>query len=107
MRMVQMLERRDFLKCALGTVAVAAAPTLLPAQGKTPRFRISLAEWSFHKALFNNDMHHLDFPVRARKEFDLDGVEYVNQFFKDKARDQAYLAQLKARCDDNGVRSVL
>jgi sugar phosphate isomerase/epimerase len=34
-------------------------------------------------------------------------VEYVNQFFKDKAKDQAYLADLKKRCDDNGVTSVL
>ena len=31
----------------------------------------------------------------------------MNQFFKDKARDQAYLRELKGRCDGEGVRSVL
>jgi sugar phosphate isomerase/epimerase len=31
----------------------------------------------------------------------------VNQFFKDKARDAAYLKELKSRCDGEGVRSLL
>lgn len=70
-------------------------------------FKISLAEWSFHKALFAGKMSHLDFPGRAKKEFGISGVEYVNQFFKDKAKDKAYLGELKKRCDDLGVRSVL
>jgi L-ribulose-5-phosphate 3-epimerase len=43
----------------------------------------------------------------ARKEFDIDVVEYVNQFFMDKAEDATYLASLKQRCDDKGVRSGL
>lgn len=70
-------------------------------------FKISLAEWSFHRALFANQMSHLDFPVKAKKDFGIEAVEYVNQFFKDKANDKAYLADLKKRCSDNGVRSVL
>ncbi|ASZ11741.1 sugar phosphate isomerase/epimerase [Chitinophaga pendula] len=75
--------------------------------GKELFFKISLAEWSFHQALFAGKMTNLDFPVKAKKEFDISGVEYVNQFFKDKAKDKAYLQELKQRCDDNGVRSVL
>ncbi|MBV8253193.1 MAG: sugar phosphate isomerase/epimerase [Chitinophaga sp.] len=70
-------------------------------------FKISLAEWSFHKALFAGKMNHLDFPLRAKNEFDIHAVEYVNQFFKDKAKDKKYLEEMKKRCDDNGVRSVL
>jgi L-ribulose-5-phosphate 3-epimerase len=31
----------------------------------------------------------------------------VNQFFKDKAKDEKYLADLKQRCKDHGVTSVL
>ena len=31
----------------------------------------------------------------------------VNQFFKDKAKDQTYLAELKKRADDQGVKSLL
>jgi len=70
-------------------------------------FKISLAEWSFHQALFAGKMNHLDFPVKAKNDFGIEAVEYVNQFFKDKAKDKAYLTDLKKRCDDNGVRSVL
>ncbi|TWF38929.1 sugar phosphate isomerase/epimerase [Chitinophaga polysaccharea] len=70
-------------------------------------FKISLAEWSFHKALFAGKMNHLDFASRAKNEFGIQGIEYVNQFFKDKAKDQAYLTEMKKRADDLGVRSVL
>jgi sugar phosphate isomerase/epimerase len=70
-------------------------------------FKISLAEWSLHKTIFDGNLDHLDFPLKAKKDFDISAVEYVNQFFMDKAQDQLYLSQLKKRCDDNGVTSVL
>jgi L-ribulose-5-phosphate 3-epimerase len=70
-------------------------------------FKISLAEWSFHRALQAGDMDNLDFPLLAKRDFDIDCVEYVNTFFKDRANDRAYLRELRQRCDDNGVRSGL
>ncbi len=70
-------------------------------------FRISLAEWSLHRALNAGEMENLDFPRMAREEYGIEGVEYVNSFFKDRARDQVYLRELKTRCDDVGVRSLL
>jgi sugar phosphate isomerase/epimerase len=70
-------------------------------------FKISLAEWSFHKALQAGQFTNLDFPAKAKKDFDISAVEYVNQFFQDKAKDTTYLAELKKRCDDHGVTSVL
>jgi len=70
-------------------------------------FDISLAEWSLNKTIFAGKMTNLDFPATAKNEFGISAVEYVNQFFKDKAKDQAYLNDLKQRCDDNGVTSVL
>jgi len=98
--------RRTFLAAS---ATAAAAITL--ARGAQPApsepFKISLAEWSFHTALFGKKMDHLDFPKVAKQEFGIDAVEYVNQFFKDKAKDQSYLAEMKKRCDDLGVRSVL
>lgn len=69
-------------------------------------FEISLAEWSFNKELFAGKMKNMDFPFRAKKEFGIGAVEYVNQFFMDKATDKAYLKELKQRCDDLGVASV-
>ena len=70
-------------------------------------FQISLAEWSFHKALFAGKMTNLDFPRVAKADFGIGAVEYVNQFFKDKAKDPAYLSDLKQRCADHGVESRL
>jgi sugar phosphate isomerase/epimerase len=85
---------------------LAPAPAFAAA-AKDPWFRISLAEWSFNRSLFANKMTNLDFPVVARRDFGIDSIEYVNQFWMDKAEDKAYLADLKKRCDDNGVKSGL
>src|SRR3569623_264475 len=96
--------RREFLSTAVAGLAASAVGA---DTAKKPLFQISLAEWSFHRALFAKKMTNLDFPVVAKKDFGIDAVEYVNQFFKDKAKDAKYLAELKKRCADNGVTSVL
>jgi sugar phosphate isomerase/epimerase len=70
-------------------------------------FKISLAQWSLNKELFAGKLKNLDFAAKAKKDYGIDAVEYVNQFFKDKAKDKAYLADMKKRADDNGVRSLL
>ncbi len=78
-----------------------------PPAGKIGDFKISLAEWSLHKALFKKEIDNLDFPKIAREQYGIDGVEFVNQFFKDKAKDSTYLKELKARANDSGVTCVL
>ena len=75
--------------------------------GDDQLFSISLAEWSLHRALRNGDLDHLDFAKTAKERFGIDGIEYVNQFFKDKAKDEAYLGEMKTRAKDLGVRSLL
>jgi len=72
-----------------------------------PLFKISLAEWSLHRTLFDGRLDHLDFARTAKNDFGVDACEYVNQFFKDKARDRAYIQQMKSRAADSGVRNVL
>lgn len=103
-------DRRQFL-AATGAagVALAAGPLAqnIFAQEAKPLFKISLAEWSLNRALFGNKMTNLDFPAYAKEKCGIEAVEYVNQFFKDQARDEAYLKDLKQRCEDNGVTSVL
>lgn len=37
----------------------------------------------------------------------IDAVEYVNQFFKDKAKDTKYLTEMKKRAEEHGVMSLL
>ena len=110
--------RRGFIQGALaGSAAVGlglrAMPTLAadvtgkPASGKIGDFKISLAEWSLHKALFKKEIDNLDFPKIAKEQYGISGVEFVNQFFKDKAGDSAYLTDLKKRANDVGVTCVL
>ena len=134
--------RRAFLKdsfsIGVGAAAMAACGPASeqpkePAAAE-PLFRISLAQWSLHRAFYGGDpgetigwdrfeqvlhtedyrsvimagdVDPLDFPVIARRDFGLEGVEYTNTMYFDKARDQGYLAELKKRADDNGVRNVL
>ena len=99
--------RRTFIR----TTAAAAAGTMILSPSfasiaKNSRYKISLAEWSFHKALFANEMTNLDFP-RVTREMGLEGLEYVNQFFKDKAKDESYLAELLKISKEEGLRNVL
>ncbi len=112
------MDRRQFFRRA-GAAAVAAsvapALTLTPqvlAEGPAPKpesrlFRISLAEWSLHKALFAKEVDHLDFPRIAKLDYGIQGIELVNQFFKDKARDRKYLAAFKQRAMDLNVQTLL
>ncbi|GAB3232539.1 hypothetical protein GCM10027454_36340 [Algoriphagus aestuariicola] len=81
-------------------------PHLSFARPKDELFKISLAEWSLNKMLFGKKLDHLDFAIEAKKH-KIDAVEYVNQFFKDKAQDKAYLQEMKTRADGEGVTSVL
>lgn len=120
-------KRRKFLKHLMGSLAgysLVSLPGLMSAcssktgtQGEITEagigiakelfFKISLAEWSLHKTIFSGKLKNLDFPAKAKNDFDIDAVEYVNQFFKDKANDQAYLQDLKQRAGDAGVRNIL
>ena len=87
------LDRRRFLETAglaIGGLALATS-TSAAGEEKKPLFKISLAEWSLHRALFAGKMKNLDFPKPAKNDYGIEAVEYVNQFFKDKAKDQAYL----------------
>lgn len=70
-------------------------------------FKISLAEWSLNKQIFSGEISNLDFPAKARQAFGIEAVEYVNQFFMDKAQDKNYLRELKMRSNDVGVTNVL
>jgi sugar phosphate isomerase/epimerase len=114
------ISRRDWLR---GTVAGGLALGLggrlagaaafdggVPSAGRIGDFKISLAEWSLHKRYFATPdvpKTNLGFPKDAKEEFGIEAVEYVNQFFKDKATDSAYLAELKKRASDLGVTNVL
>lgn len=94
------MDRREFV---IGATAVLALPSrpLLPVAAEP--FKISLAQWSLHKALFAKELDHLDFARVARRDFGIEAIEYVNVFFKDRVRDAGYLADMNRRAADEGV----
>jgi sugar phosphate isomerase/epimerase len=107
------MNRRSFITS--GTLAAAAAT--LPASSakaapssKKPLFKISLAQWSLHKRLFKREgtvpLDHLDF-ARTARSFGIDGLEYVNAFFFDKAKDADYLREMNNRAESEGVKNLL
>ncbi len=106
-----LLGRRDF---AAAAALVAGLPGCVEPltrrrsiQEEKNLFTISLAQWSLHRMLFAARLDTLDFPGYARAQLDLDAVEYVNSFFKDKARDEPYLDELGRRAADASVRNLL
>jgi len=113
--------RRKFIQQVTGLAGIALLPSTLyscaakmqannnpnAADIKNSFFEISLAQWSLHRALRSKKIDNLDFPVITKKEFGINAVEYVNTFFKDKAKDTAYLNELLKRCSDNGVKNHL
>jgi len=104
-----MFTRRQFLQTT-AVAGAALATTDLSFAFRAPekgRFAISLAEWSLHRALFKKEITNLDFPRLAKEQYGVTGLEYVNQFFKDKAKDTAYLADLKSRAEGLGLKNVL
>lgn len=81
-----------------------AAPAPAAPKKRAP-FELSLAQGSLRRALSEKRLDNLDFSVAARKDYDIGSIDLLNTFFKDKARDLAYLNELRKRAVDNGVRS--
>ncbi len=87
--------------------SLTTAATLKQTSSVGPLFEVSLAQWSLHRSIRSGKLTNLDFPRITKNEFGIDAVEYVNQFFKDKAEDEDYLQTLKQNCENEGVKSLL
>ena len=129
------MKRRAFIQTSaaatagLGVVGLSAPVMSKPAEKEL--FKISIAEWSVNSLIFGgkiqklgwvkfadalqndydnlmkgNPMSNLEFPKFARW-LGIEGVEYVNTCFFNKAKDKKYLAELKNTCDGEGVKSLL
>lgn len=69
-----------------------------------PRF--SLAQWTFHKELFSGEMNTIDF-IDTAAHLGFEGVEYVNQFFKNQAADQVLIDKMNAAAARHDIRNLL
>ena len=96
--------RRRFLAqsgLTLGSLAMASS-----ASAKEPLFKISLAQWTINPELKSGKIDNLEF-ARVAHDHGIHAIEYVNQFFMDKAKDRAYLGEMKKRAADLGVKSLI
>ena len=98
------MNRREFIA---SLAAAGIGSSMAFASQKKELFEISLAQWSLHKAIFGKKMDAGDFPKVTKEEFGINAVEYVNQFYKDKKKDDGYVKELRKKCDDLNVKSVL
>jgi sugar phosphate isomerase/epimerase len=100
--------RRHFIKesalAAAGIGMVSSFP-VTEIFRQEPAFKISLAEWSLHKALYAGTITNLDFPLIAARDFGIFGVEYVSVFFEGTSL--PYLSELNKIAKDNKVENVL
>ncbi|MDB4500704.1 sugar phosphate isomerase/epimerase [Akkermansiaceae bacterium] len=103
------MNRRHFLHAASASFAASATSALANHHGeaKAKPFEISLAQWSNHRALKGGEFTNMEWPKFTKENFGILGLEYVNQFFKDKAKDMTYLGELKKRVSDLGMTNVL
>jgi len=106
-----MKTRRTFIKkTVLAAAAVSASPALLARKSfnnKTRPPKISLAQWSLHRALEKGDVKAVDFAKIAKNTYDISAIEYVNQFYTDMAKSEKFWSQMKERALNEGVKSLL
>lgn len=110
-----MTSRRKFIgQSLLGAATVLIPPGVSAIAPIQARFRISLAEWSLHRTIREGKLDHLDFAIKAKRDYGIDAVEYVNGLFgtktlgfKEAATNKAYLQNMLQRSTDAGVTNHL
>ncbi len=77
-----------------------------------PFFKLSLAQWSFHKAIRDDKtLSNLDFAKKA-KELGFEGIEYVSQLYpleegKEQESLDSLVNELKKRSEEHDIQNVL
>ncbi|WP_338875277.1 sugar phosphate isomerase/epimerase family protein [Spirosoma sp. SC4-14] len=103
----QFLQQLGLSAAGLSMASVLPTQTFADMAAKKFTFDISLAEFSFFPEIMSGKMTNMDFPARAKNDFGINVLEYVSMFFNNKHTDQAYLKELKQRCDDLGMKNNL
>lgn len=102
-----MKTRREFVKTSLGLAAASlAARSMLYAAHHAKWFDISLAQWSLHRAFRGGEKDAMDFARIAKRDFGIEAIEYVNQFYMENFTPKVF-SELKKRSAGEGVDNVL
>lgn len=105
------ISRRRFLEKSIAAGAAGiVAPGLIKSAVMEPTPRmvrddISLAQWALVDEIRAGKWKTLDFASIARKDFGLNGIEFVNTLFESPT--EGYLNRLKKNAEDNNVKMVL
>ncbi|HRG07067.1 MAG TPA: TIM barrel protein, partial [Cyclobacteriaceae bacterium] len=68
--------------------------------------KISLAQWSLHRAFEKGELQAVNFAALAR-QYNINAVEYVNGFYRDKGSDEQFWNEMKRTADNEGVTNLL
>ena len=105
-----MNSRRSFIKkTALGAMAASLLPLSTHASISIPISspKISLAQWSLHRALEKGLVQAVDFARIAQNTYGINAVEYVNQFYVNMVHSEKFWSQMKQNAENEGVISLL
>lgn len=111
------MRRRSFIEKSIVGIGAASLVPLVSCNSKgnkvdvkpeitIPELKLSLAQWSLNRALFDGRLKAIDFPKKTT-EFGIYAVEYVNQFYLDHATNATYWKELRAITDDLDVNNLL
>ena len=98
------MKRRNFNQLiALGTLGLAF-------NSPTNNKKISLAQWSLHRAIkINKELSPNDFSIKARS-MGFDAVEYVSSLYWDELKRKSInkiSKELLSKSKDNGINNLL
>ncbi len=85
-----------------------------PQKETKPFFKLSLAQWSLHKAIHSGEMDPKDFAAKA-KELGFEGLEYVSQLYNDELKKnpdpqkamQQLLETLKSKSEEYTIQNLI
>jgi sugar phosphate isomerase/epimerase len=106
------MNRRQFLKSttAAALASSALALRLAAAAGDSPRYRLTMGQWTFHRAFRGEPgftkRDTLEFPSMSG-ELGFEGVDYSGLLLGEHHKNPGSLAELNRRAADAGVQNVL
>ncbi|MFL2615703.1 MAG: xylose isomerase [Cryomorphaceae bacterium MED-G11] len=108
------MKRKEFIKLAsTGALGISSLGYLSCESQKEIFFKLSLAQWSLHKAIRGGEMSPYLFAEKS-KDLGFTGLEYVNQLYDDvmKSEDKSssiknFILKNNQLASDNGMDNVL
>lgn len=102
------MKRRSFLvNAVMGATALSSTPLLTRCANSGKELKLSLAQWSLHRAFNTGALKANDFASIAKNTYGIDAVEYVNGFYADSGNDEKFWNNMKINAENVGVKSLL